>query len=525
MRSERDLAKGGWTRREALVRASAALALGAGVQITPFAPAHAADEKVLTVGSAFSPLSMDPALSGNGRAGVHLMPAYEPLVRTKADGMFEPALATAWEMPPDIKEATFTLRQDARFSDGEPVNAEAVKASVEYFVGKKGPFSANLATLKEIQVLDPYRVKFRLSEPQPNLISLFDACFPSADIISPKALATPDQLGTQTFGAGPYKLDSAATITGKSYSYVPNEFYYDKSRIVWDKIVISVFEDQNSGIQALKAGQLKLLVSDPFTANSNAANLGPDLRIISDPVAWTGLIIVDRDGIVQPQLKDLRVRQAINYALDRKLIVKALFGKFAEPTDQLQGRGFVGYDEADEARYPYDQAKAKALLADAGLANGFELNVGNVNNTLSTFLTQVVAAQLKKVGIQVKSVEYQNFGAMNNAARQHGFATLIFNSNSGPPNLAKFQTLGPHSSLNFYNSEDPTLTKLIADASVLPMDKADAAWKAVYARVVELAWFAPIAAIHVYYFASKSIKTPQPGQSLVIDLVNVVPAS
>ena len=523
MRFEYGREKPGWTRREAL-RASAAFALSAGAGLAPFGAARAGEAKVLTVGSAFSPLSMDPALSGNGRAGVHLMPAYEPLVRTRADGSFEPALATAWEMSPDSLSGTFTLRQDARFSDGEPVNAQAVKASVEYFVGKKGPFSVNLATLTGIEVLDPYRVKFVLSKPQPNLISLFDAYFLAADIISPKALKTPDILGTQTFGAGPYKLDAAATITGKSYAYVPNDFYYDKSRITWDKMVISVFEDQNSGIEAMKAGQLKLLVSDPFTANANAANLGPDLRIIADPVSWTGLIICDRDGIIEPQLKDIRVRQAINYALDRKLIVKALFGRFAEPTVQLQGRGFMGYDAANEQRYPYDPAKAKALLAEAGLADGFQLNVGYVNNTLSTYLTQVVAAQLKKVGIRVKSVEYQNFGAMNNAARQHGFATLIFNSNSSVPNLAKFQTLEPRGSLNFYNTEDPTLTKLIADASVLPIDKAEQAWKAVYARVVELAWFAPVAAIDVCYFASKSIKAPQPGQSLVIDLVNVVPA-
>jgi len=524
MGDERDLKQTGWTRRDAL-RRSAVFALSASAGFPPFAPALAADGKVLTVGSAFSPLSMDPSLSGNGRAGVHLMPAYEPLVRTKADGSFEPALATAWRMSDDSKEATFTLRQDARFSDGDVVNAEAVKASVQYFVGKKGPFSVNFATLAEIEVIDPFKITFKMSQPQPNLISLFDAYFLGADIISPKALATPDLLGSQTFGAGPYKLDPSATITGKSYSYLPNEFYYDKSRVVWDKIVITVFEDQNSGIQSLKSGQLKLLVSDPLTANSNAANLGSDLRIISDPVSWTGLIIVDRDGIVQSQLKDARVRQAINYALDRKLICKALFGKFAEPTDQLQGRGFMGYDEANEERYPYDPAKARALLAEAGLPDGFELNVGYVNNTLSTFLTQAVAGQLKKVGILVKSVEYQNFGAMNNAARQHGFATLIFNSNSSVPNLAKFQTLDAHGSLNFYNTEDPTLTKSIAEASLLPIDKAEAAWKKVYAQVVELAWFAPVGAIHVCYFASNSIKAPEPGQSLVIDLINVVPAT
>ena len=68
-------------------------------------------------------------------------------------------------------------------------------------------------------------------------------------------------------------------------------------------------------------------------------------------------------------------------------------------------------------------------------------------------------------------------------------------------------------------------SELIATASALPLDKADSAWKQVYARVVELAWFAPVAAIDVCYFAANSIKAPQPGQSLVIDLANVKPAT
>ena len=76
-----------------------------------------------------------------------------------------------------------------------------------------------------------------------------------------------------TFGAGPYKLDKAAAISGKKYSYVPNERYHDKSRIKWDKTEFSIFEDQNSAIAAVKSGQLKFLASDPFSANQNAATL------------------------------------------------------------------------------------------------------------------------------------------------------------------------------------------------------------------------------------------------------------
>ncbi len=75
-----------------------------------------------------------------------------------------------------------------------------------------------------------------------------------------------------------------------------------------------------------------------------------------------------------------------------------------------------------------------------------------------------------------------------------------------------------------YGSTDATLTRLINEALEIPLPKADAAWKKVYAQVVELAWFAPIAATHVVYFATDAVKAPKPGQSIVIDMVNVVPA-
>jgi peptide/nickel transport system substrate-binding protein len=373
-------------------------------------------------------------------------------------------------------------------------------------------------------VLDSHRFKITLSAPQPGLVTLFDAYWNGGLIISPKGVDNPDLLARETRGAGPYRLDPAATISGKSYTYVPNEHYYDKSRIKWEKVVISVFEDQNAGIQAMKSGQLKLLSSDPFTGNANAANLPKDLRIVSDAVGWTGLIMNDRDGEVQPYLKDVRVRQAINYALDRKLMTKALFGKFADPTDQLQSKGFLGYDAKNEERFPYDPAKAKAFLKESGYPDGFELKVAYVNNTMSQFLQQAISAQLRKVGITVKPMEAQSFGAMRAMADNKAFTAIIVNSNSGVPNLAKFQTLDPRGSFNQYGSKEETLTRLMSDASNLPVEKSEEAWKKVYAHVVEIGWFAVVAAIHVVYFASNTIKTPGIGQSIVMDLTDVEPA-
>ncbi len=503
-------------RRGLLGGLALAAALSAGLT-----PAQA--QKTLTVGNPFSPLSLDPSLSGNGRAGTHLMPAYEPLVRERADGSLEPALALSWKVAADLKEVTFTLRKDAKFSDGSPVNAAAVKKSLEYWRGKKGPFSVNFLTVTSIDVLDEYRVSIKMSEPQPSIAALFSAYWLAGDIISPAGVDKPDLLGTQTFGAGPYKLDPTATITRKSYVYVKNEHYYDKKRQHWDKIVMTVFEDQNSAVQSLKAGQTQVLISDPLTGNANVESLPKEFSIISDPVQWTGLILLDRDGIVNPAMKDVRVRQAINMALNRPLIGRALFGKFIDPSVQMQGKGFMGYDATLEEKYPYSLEKAKALLAAAGQPN-LSITIAYVNNSLSVTLTQAIAAQLKRAGITVKTHEYQNFGAMNASMAKKEHEILLFNSNFGPPNIARFQTLMPKGSLNYYATEDAELTKLITEATRIPVEKAEAAWKKAYGRVIDLAWFAPVGATHTVYFVHQSVKMPKPGASLVVDLINMEPA-
>jgi peptide/nickel transport system substrate-binding protein len=191
---------------------------------------------------------------------------------------------------------------------------------------------------------------------------------------------------------------------------------------------------------------------------------------------------------------------------------------------QMQGKGFLGHDPANEAKYVFDLAKAKALLAEAGYAKGLDIKLAYVNNTLSRTMSQVLAGQFRKAGINATLNELQGFGAMLAAAANKQFDVLMFNSNSGVPNLARFQTLMPKGSLNFYGSEDATLTQLMDEAANLPLPKSEAAWKKVYAHVVDLAWFAPIAATNTVYFATDEVKTPKIGQSVVIDLINVAPA-
>ena len=482
-------------------------------------------DNILTVGNPFGPVSLDPARAGNGRAGTWTLPTYEPLVRTKADGSFEPALAVAWDVSDDAKSVVFTLREGAKFSNGEMVDAAAVKGSIDYFVGTKGPFSANLASLTSVEVLEPLKVKLTLSAPNPAIVNLFDQNWNAGAIICPAALKTPEVLLTESCGAGPYVLDGSKSVSGKSYVYQPSANYYDQSKIYWDEIKISVFTDQNSGIQAMRAGQVKLLVSDPFTGNSNRKSLGDDLRLVSSPLQWAGLILTDRNGELNEALADLKVRQAMNMGIDRDLVAKAMFGDLAYGTAQIQAKGFTGYNPAFEDIYPFDVDAAKALLEKAGHGEGLDIKATYVSNTLNDALYQAYAGQLSQIGINLVADPVQGWGGLANARKTRQIETLLFNTNSGVPDLAQFQTLSPTGSLNGYNTVDEELSNLISVAAGTSGDAREGAWNAVYQRVMDIAWFMPVLGLSATYFATSEIETPEIGQSVIIDLAWVKPAA
>src|SRR5262249_44483319 len=186
------------------------------------------------------------------------------------------------------------------------------------------------------------------------------------------ALRSPAQLGTRTFGAGPYTLDPAQTVTGDHYTYVPNPRYHDKAAVHWKKVVVRIITDPQSMLNALKTGEVQVGNGDATTIGA-ARQAG--LTIASAPLLWTGVTLADRGGKVARALADVRVRQALNYATDRKAIVNALFPGTGTPTSELTVPRGYGYDSALTNAYPYDPGKAMQLLAAAGYPHGFTLKI------------------------------------------------------------------------------------------------------------------------------------------------------
>lgn len=490
----------------------------------PAAPAGQAATKqgdTFTFANNAGPASLNPALSGNGRLGFFVQPAYEPLVYTQPDGTLKPGLATSWTLASDNKSADFKIRANAKFSDGSPVTADAVVASLSYFRSANGPFASNLSAVTSITASAPDAVTIQVSQPNPDLISLFNSYWLAGLIIGPKGLANPDELGSTTDGAGPYMLDPAQTTSNNTYTYVPNPNYYDPTAIYWKKLVIKVYTDSNSALQALQSGQVNMMYADPTLA-ATAATSG--LQVLHSPVQWSGAFLFDRTGQVVPAMGKLEVRQALNHAIDRATIAKALYGDYAQPTDQIVGPGFPGYDAAYDNKYPFDLDKAKQLMAQAGYGDGFSMTLLTQGTTTNQTLSQALTGQLQKVNVNVTVQSDPNTAQWVQDLQSNTFPSNAGQLNFTEPSLTYASVLSTSAIWNRFQTTDDQLTQLIDQALTSDPASSDAAWQKVYARTVDLAWFLPAVRSDVIFIADKTVAAEAPGRSIVINPVTVRPA-
>ena len=367
------------------------------------AAGSATGKPVLRIGGNFARTSPDPSKDASSFGANY---QYEPIVVNNGDGTYGPGLATSWrylKAPPRSglvnKGFEFTLRHDARFSDGRPVTAQAVKAWFEYFLRGNGPYLSALGTGPSFETVGKWTVRIHLTSPNPQILFALGGNW--GFVNSPAAVANPTLFATGSYGAGPYELDRSQTVEGDHYTFVPNPYYYDKSKVKWSKIVYRVIGTSTSILQALQAGQIDVAGGDRATA---AAAAGSGLKVLQAP-GGTLLFVLDAAGGKLKALADLRVRQALNYAVDRKTITAALLGKFASPTSAWVTSD--GFDRKYADYYPYNPAKARSLLAEAGYPNGFTVDpVGSFGFASDgTPMAQAVAKYLAAVGVtlQIKS--------------------------------------------------------------------------------------------------------------------------
>ncbi|MET8080354.1 ABC transporter substrate-binding protein [Streptomyces sp. NPDC005303] len=383
----------------------------------------------LTIALNSAPNSLDPAQVAVGPFLNYMDPAYASLLSRKADGTLGAGLADKWGyVGSGNTKFQLSLRKGAKFADGTPVTAKDVIDSLTYFQKGSGPGGAYYRPLT-FAAPDSSTVVVSSPTPNPDMGALFSPEFMGGAIISPAGLKDPKKLASTTFGAGPYVLSPQQSVSGDHYVYLPNKNFYDQAAIHFKKITVRVMPNVNSQAQALKSGQIDLMYGTPDVAPTVTGD--KSLTTIQTPTTWAGLYLLDREGTVVKGLRDVRVRQALNLAIDRAAITKAVYGDYGKPLSQPAMPGYDGYSPDAEKTYAYDPAKAEQLLKAAGYEKlTIPVNYGSFD-PLTTKMLQAVQDQLAKVGVTLKLKAAANFGGWINDLLSKKYAATVLSPGQG----------------------------------------------------------------------------------------------
>ncbi len=468
----------------------------------------------LTIGNLQPALSFDPGQLDTGRQVQYWQAVYDTLLNYTPDGTIEPNLATEWKWNDDKTVLSLTLRDDVVFSDGAAFTAEAVKANLEHLAQGTGVSTYMVKAVESVEVIDDTHVDIHLTAPDPAFE--YYLCLVAGVMASPAALGSED-IQAMPVGSGPYLLDASQTITGSEYVFTRNPDYWNAAAFPYDTVVIKSMEDLTARVNALKSGQVNGTEADTTVlAEAEASNL----QVGRNPISWRGLIIFDRAGEMVPALADVRVREALNYAIDREAILENIWaGAGTVSTQIFNAKSPAHVDELDSA-YPYDPAKAKKLLAEAGYPNGFEVTMPELAGDLAI---PVLTQQLADVGITVNWEKVPTEDAA--AALMEGrFALANFGSSSGHPWRDIYKMVSPDGAWNPMHSTAPELDALLKKIPTLDGDEQDKAYQDVSRFLVENAWFAVVNFTDNVFLSDQSTNVEQQSGSVVPYLRNFAPA-
>jgi peptide/nickel transport system substrate-binding protein len=470
----------------------------------------------LTIGALADVKSFDPAQAHIGHYVQYYQPVYDSLLRREADGTLVPMLATKWSYNSDKTVLTLTLRKDVTFTDGSKLDAAAVKTNIDRFRTGNGPDASTLAQVSDVTAKNATTVVITLKAPDPALLDYLG----NADgfIASPKAVDG-GKLATDPVGSGPYTLDKSATVAASQYTFVKNPKYWDTSLQVYDTIVVKPILDTTAMLNAVVSGQVNAAL---LTAKTEAQAKSAGLTEYKYPTDWQGLLIFDRNGAMVPELSNVKVRQAINYAIDKDTLLAQVGKGLGTVTGQPFGKGTDAFDKSLEKAYAYDPAKAKKLMKDAGVGN-FSVTMPTVAGFMDPALTAGVGQNLADIGI---TVNWENVAGTDfiSSMVQGKFPMSWFSLFQGSPWVAANQIITPKATYNPFHTTDPKVAEFVNTIQNGSADEQKIAAKALNKYVVDQAWFAPFYRPDQILFTDKKTTTKPQLQQAVPSIYSYAPA-
>lgn len=474
------------------------------------------EDLTLTLAPAADVATFAPQQAGDGHAVQWSQPVYDTLIHQLPDGSFEGMLAREWTYNDDQTVLTLELQTGVTFEDGTAFDGEAVKVNLEATRDGTGALSTQLAAIDDVEVVDDDTVELHLTAPDPSLIRGLSQ--PSGMIANPAKVGT-EELATEPDGTGPYVLDLERTVRGSEYVFVKKDDYWNTAiELPYSTLIYKPMTDLTARVNALLAGQVDGAYIDTKTMDQVADS---GATVIEYPAAGVvGLFLLDRAGTIQPALADVRVRQAINLALDRAAMLTQLRAGLGTVTEQIFNPQSEVFDAALNETYPYDVEEARALMAEAGYADGFTVDIPEI----TAFPEGTIVAQaLADIGITVNWAKVAPAELLNEM-RSGKYPVILMQLQSTDPWQAIQFFVSPTAPWNILGSEDAELTDLIDEAQFATGDEQLAVYGEINQWLVDEAWFAPFYFPSNIYATSSTVTVEAQYQQGVPSIYNFRPA-
>ena len=425
------------------------------------------------------------------------------LYRDPATGEMKGNLATEWTWIDDVT-VEFKLREGVKFHNGEAFNADDVVYTVNYMVNPDNGVKVmtNVSWMKGAEKVDDNTVRINLNAPFP----------PAEDYLASVVVIYPDEyyaevgpsgMATKPVGTGPYKVDTVEP--GQRYELSAYADYHDspKGKAQIGKIEIKTIPDMNTQVAELFNGGLDFLWNVPADQAEKLAEMDDRFDVVNAQAIRIGYITMDAAGAVDPDgpMTKKEVRQAIYHAIDRQAIVDALVKGSSEVINAGCAPIQFGCD-LSVTTYDYDPEKAKALLAEAGYPDGFEIDFYAYRDRP---YAEALMGMLNEIGIKT-NFNYLKYAALREKREKKEVAISFqtWGSYSLPDVSAitgEFFTGGP-----LDDAQDPEVIDWVKQAgSITDRAERQALYSKAHAKIADEAYWVPLWTYNVNYVLSKEL--------------------
>lgn len=420
---------------------------------TPSSPA--AESGAIVVVMPTEPSSLDKAVEETFNSVNITGNVFDRLVQYDASMEPAPMLATSWEAVDDTTWR-FELRDDVTFQNGEPFDSEAVKYTLERANAEDSVLAYYLTNVTAVNAVEEFAVEIETEVPDPILPNRVGAWI---DMVPPVA-AEAEDFGTNPVGSGPYKF--VEWVPGESVELEANADYWGDP-VDFDRVTFRFVPEVSTRQTMLLNGEADIIPNVPADLKQVIDN-SDVAHVASSPGLRKMLVIFDQE--LEP-LGDVRVRQALNYAVDKDLIIETVMGGDAQKATGLVHRVIPGYNDELTDYYAYNPDRARELLEQAGVGDGFDVTLYHTSGVFpkDKEISEAVAAQLGEVGVNVtlQPLEFGEFydGRLNSGELE-GLGLMRYGNAKADPSELYTWALWSEGSTVYVT--DPEMDELIVQS-------------------------------------------------------------